>query len=144
MKFFHKIPLLVAFSIVSPLALAQESGAERKLTIELNNAVTQQGACTTTFMVTNGLENQIESAVFETVLFDQSGQVSQLSLFDFGTLPPARPRVRQFVFEKQPCENIGQILFNGASECTGEGIDVKICDMNMAPSSRAQGVRVAG
>ncbi|MFC6589047.1 hypothetical protein ACFQDZ_19050 [Sulfitobacter pacificus] len=71
--------------------LAQETDLTGKISVELNAVQTTQSACTLTFVITNGLDTQIDRAVYETVLFDVSGQVNRLTLFDFGVLPPPVP-----------------------------------------------------
>ncbi|WP_246252339.1 hypothetical protein [Parasulfitobacter algicola] len=74
--------------------------------------------------------------VYEAVLFDKNGQVNRLTLFDFGSLPSQRPRVRQFAVPQMTCENLGRVLFNGASTCVGDGLDETLCDNGFLPSSR--------
>jgi hypothetical protein len=127
--------------IPSGLAAQEEIGAQ--LMIELNAAVTQGDACKLSFLVLNGHPADISGAVFETVLFDAAGQVERLTLFDFGALPSARPRVRQFVVPDIACEDLGQILFNGADTCAGDGIDARACETDLRLESRT-GIKVTG
>jgi len=75
-------------------------------------------------------------AVYETVLFDKSGQVNRMTLFDFGELPYGRPRVRQFEIPNLQCENLGRVLFNGVHACSGEGIDAAKCEGGLNLSTR--------
>jgi hypothetical protein len=119
----------------APLA-AQEIDIGGKISVELNAAQTTDTSCTLTFMITNGLDAQIDKIVYETVLFDKSGQVNRLTLFDFGTLPPARPRVRQFAVPQLTCDQLGRVLFNGANTCDGVGLEPGICISGFLPSSR--------
>ena len=107
-----------------------------RLNIELNAAQTSEAGCTLSFLVTNALGAPLEQIVFQTVLFDTSMQVTQLSLFDFGSLPIDRPRVRQFVFPGDGCQNIGRILFNGAQACEGINIPASACETAVTLSSR--------
>jgi hypothetical protein len=116
--------------------VAQEIDLAGKISVELNAVQTTENNCTLTFFVINGLDKQIDKAVYETVLFDKSGQVNRLTLFDFGTLPVARPRVRQFALPQVECEQLGRVLFNGANTCEGEGLQDGICGTNILPSSR--------
>ena len=74
---------------------------------------------------------RIES-LFET----EAGRVERLTLFDFGTLPAARPRVRQFVVPDLACEALGRVLFNGAETCTGAGLAEGACEDGLLLSSR--------
>lgn len=116
--------------------LAQETDLTGKISVELNAVQTTQSACTLTFVITNGLDTQIDRAVYETVLFDVSGQVNRLTLFDFGSLPPTRPRVRQFAVPVLACDQLGRVLFNGANTCEGEGVAEGDCSTKLMPSTR--------
>ena len=82
------------------------------------------------------METPVDKIIYEAVLFDTEGQVDRLTLFDFGTLPPARPRVRQFVVPQTTCEGLGRILFNGANACETGGSASGICDTGLLPTSR--------
>lgn len=131
-------PLFCAIGVcvAGSFAKAEEIDITGKISVELNAAQTTEGACTLTFMITNGLSRPIEKVVYETVLFDKGGQVNRLTLFDFGTLPPARPRVRQFAVPDMTCDQLGRVLFNGAHACQGDGLVPKACESGFLPSSR--------
>ena len=110
---------LLAVTTTALLALpaqAQEDASD-KLTIELNSIEAQDGNCRMSFVVLNGFETDLKSAVFEAVLFDKSGAVDRMTLFDFGALPAMRTRVRQFVVPQLNCDTLGQVLINGAQTC---------------------------
>lgn len=126
----------LGISFLANFASAEEVDITGSISVELNAAQTTNGACTLTFMITNGLSIPVEKVVYETVLFDKDGQVNRLTLFDFGTLPPARPRVRQFAVPQMTCDQLGRVLFNGAHACQGEGLDAKACESSFFPSSR--------
>ncbi len=134
--------LMTSFCLTwGQFAAAQETDIAGRLSVELNAAQTLDGACTLSFLITNGFETPIEQVVFEAVLFDANGQVDRLTLFDFGALPPARPRVRQFVLPQVECEGLSRILFNGANTC--RGVDPALCETGLLPSSRT-GIEVLG
>ncbi|APE44553.1 hypothetical protein BOO69_14885 [Sulfitobacter alexandrii] len=120
------------------IASAQEEDLEGRIAVELNAVQTVEQACTLTFLITNGLGAAIDKAVYETVLFDTTGQVNRLTLFDFGTLPPARPRVRQFAVPDMACDRLGRILFNGAQTCDGSDLAEGVCGTALVPSSRTE------
>jgi hypothetical protein len=124
-------------------ALAQETDISGRISVELNAVETTDTACILTFMIINGLEVTIDRVVYETVLFDTGGQVNRLTLFDFGMLPPVRPRVRQFAVPNLSCDRLGRILFNGANACEGAGLDDGVCDSGLMPSTRTD-VEVLG
>lgn len=133
-------PALRALALCAALvpaapALAQEDlGAA--LSVELNALDTVEGACRMSFLIQNGHESEITQAVFEAVLFDTEGRVDRLTLFDFGSLPAARPRVRQFVVPDMACDGLGQVLFNGAQTCSGEGLAEDACEAGLVLTSR--------
>lgn len=122
---------------------AQETDLTGKISVELNAVQTYDTSCTLTFLIINGLAAPIDKAVYETVLFDKNGQVNRLTLFDFGALPPARPRVRQFAVPQLTCDQLGRVLFNGANICEGDGLAEGICTTGFVPSSRTK-VEVLG
>tara|TARA_R110002110_G_scaffold117021_5_gene289181 strand:- start:1646 stop:2062 length:417 start_codon:yes stop_codon:yes gene_type:complete len=117
--------LVSALVLLGSPALADES--RPGLSVELNAQSETDAGCLLTFMVGNGHPQDIESAVFETVLFNKSGQVDRLTLFDFGGLPAGRPRVRQFQVDGLACDDLGQVLINGASTCKVGGADSALC-----------------
>lgn len=127
----------------APAASAQDTDIGENVMIELNTAKTSDTACTLTFLVINGHPKPIEKAVYETVLFDAEGQVDRLTLFDFGTLPPGRPRVRQFSVPGLTCDNLGRVLINGAHACTAPELDDKACASGLQVHSRTE-VEVIG
>jgi len=132
-----------ALLLASQSAVAQESDLDGRVSVELNAAETVEASCKLTFVITNGLEQAIDKVVYEAVLFDETGQVDRLTLFDFGSLPPARPRVRQFVVPELTCEGLGSVLFNGASTCEGADIVAGVCDTGLLATSRTN-VGVSG
>jgi hypothetical protein len=91
-----------------------------QVAIELNSVETVDQSCRISFMIQNGHAADITQAVYEAVLFDTDGGVDRLTLFDFGELPAARPRVRQFLIPGIECAQLGRVLINGAETCTGD------------------------
>jgi hypothetical protein len=136
MSRFRTAILSLPLVIAAPLVAAQETDIKDQISVELNAAETTEDACKLTFMITNGLETPVDKIIYEAVLFDTEGQVDRLTLFDFGTLPPARPRVRQFVVPQTTCEDLGRILFNGANACETDGSASGVCDTGLLPTSR--------
>lgn len=124
---------------VAGAANAQESG----LSIELNTHDQVENGCQLTFVASTDIAGGIEKVVFETVLFNKEGSVDLLTLFDFGTIPADRPRVRQFILPNTQCDQIGQILINGIQTCTVAGQDPAICSDGLKVTSRTD-VEVQG
>lgn len=123
--------LLAAFG---GMAQAGEDG--KAVSIELNAIKPADDGCTLTFLALNGHASPIEKVVYETVLFDSSGQVDRLTLFDFGTLPAGRPRVRQFTVSGIACDGLGQILINGAHTCDAADLDDGACEAGLILDTR--------
>jgi len=120
----------------SAVPLAAETDLGAHVSIELNALDSEEGACRISFLIQNGHAADIAQAVYETVLFDQAGGVERLTLFDFGTLPAARPRVRQFLVPGLDCAQLGRVLINGAETCTGEGLPPEACTDGLELRSR--------
>ncbi len=138
-----KLGALCAALTIPAAGLADETVSDKAVSIELNAIKDGDNSCALTFMVVNGHDQEIDKAVYETVLFDDQGQVDRLTLFDFGTLPPGRPRVRQFSVTGMTCANLGRILINGAHTCDGADLADGACEDNLHLTSRTD-VEVIG
>ena len=124
------MPYIFAFFLALLTAAAvsaSETDIGNHLDLELNSVQPVDGGCQLTFVALNGHPTPIESVVFETVLFDANGNVERFSLFDFGHLPAAKPRVRQFVLPSLRCTDLGRVLINGTHSCSGEGLGAGAC-----------------
>ncbi len=104
------------------------------VSIELSSAESLEAGCRLSFLAQNATDSDLDKVVFEAVLFDSDGRVSQLTLLDFKSLPISRPRVRQFQFGGKSCNDISRILINGAATC--DGADASVCERNLTVSSR--------
>uniref|UniRef100_UPI003B52EF6D hypothetical protein n=1 Tax=Roseovarius indicus TaxID=540747 RepID=UPI003B52EF6D len=136
----HAIRLfaLATCLLAAPAAMAQDTDIGENVMVELNTVKTGDNACALTFLVINGHAKPIEKAVYETVLFNAEGQVDRLTLFDFGTLPPGRPRVRQFSVPGLTCDNLSRVLINGAHACTAPELDDNACSTGLEVNSRTE------
>lgn len=135
---FHRFALaawMAAFSSVPAYAQNAET-ASAGLSLELNTVQEANGACRLTFLVENRTGEAIEKAAFETVIFDNTGGVITLSLFDFRDLPTDRPRVRQFGLPDLSCASVGRVLINGANSCVVSGSESDICATELVLTSR--------
>ncbi len=131
-------PLLTTIALVAGLPALADEPIGAAVSIELNAARTNEGACALSFLVQNGHDAPIDQAIYEAVLFDAAGQVERLTLFDMGALPPARPRVRQFALAGQTCEALGAILINGAETCSGADLPERACETDLLLTSRTE------
>ncbi|WP_338550915.1 hypothetical protein [Roseovarius phycicola] len=128
--------MLAAGLTLATGALAQDDELGEAVLIELNAVKSNEASCTLTFLALNGHPAPINKVVYETVLFDASGQVDRLTLFDFGTLPPGRPRVRQFTLQGLTCEGVGKVLINGAHTCDAPDLDAAACEAGLIVDTR--------
>lgn len=106
------------------------------LSVELNSLQATDNGCRFTFVTTNNLGSELESAAFELVLFDKKGMVSRMTIVDFQKLPQGKTKVRQFDFSGVDCAAIGRILVNDAAQCVGESIDPGDCIRSLQTSTR--------
>ncbi|OIQ32744.1 MAG: hypothetical protein BM562_03005 [Alphaproteobacteria bacterium MedPE-SWcel] len=142
MKKLSQVQILAGAALVlsslggTAVAQAGDTPPQSGVQIELNALADQGGACRLSFLAQNARNTNIEEAVYETVLFDQTGGVMMLTLFDFRDLPAARPRVRQFDLPGIACADVGRVLINGASRCKSGGGDSLICEEGLVLSSR--------
>lgn len=137
----HTSAFLPLCLLCSPVTAQAFQGAH--VSIELNAVQQVEDSCRISFLVQNGHGFDIEQAVYEAVLFDTEGRVDRLTLFDFGALPSARPRVRQFVVPGLACESLGRLLINGAETCAGENTPADACGKDLDLRSRTD-VEVLG
>lgn len=119
-------------------ALQAQEAKPSGLAIELSAAEEQDGTCLMSFVVQNNHAQDIDSAVFETVLFGEAGQVARMTLLDFEQLPAGRMRVRQFRFDDMPCAGISRILINGAEKCSGTDLSAGACSDGLILSTRVK------
>ncbi|KQI73293.1 hypothetical protein AN191_03300 [Loktanella sp. 5RATIMAR09] len=134
--------IILAACLLAAPALAEEAQGAY-ISIELNAVEPVEDACRISFLVQNGHGYDIGQAVYEAVLFDTQGRVDRLTLFDFGALPAARSRVRQFVVPELGCASLGRLLINGVETCAGDNLPAGACSEGLALHSRT-GVEVLG
>ena len=128
--------VLLAAAMPTVVLAQSVEDAPARLFLELNAVQDVGGACRLVFLARNETEAAIDQAVFETVIFDTSGGVVSLSLFDFRDLPADRPRVRQFDLPGMACNTVGKTLINGASSCVVDGAESDVCHDALSLGSR--------
>jgi hypothetical protein len=108
---------MVVFTLLfsSQWAVANEANT---VTIELNKVEQSAANCRLMFLARNNLAQHIGNLSFETVLLDQQGSISRLTVLDFMDLPASKLRLRQFEFPALQCQEIKQILFNNLMTCS--------------------------
>ena len=114
---------------------AEDAGGT--LALELNAAQPSEKGCRLTFVVNNGLGADIKSASFELVLFDKAGVVDRITALGFKEMPEGKTKVSRFDLSGVDCGNLGRVLVNSVTECTGEGLAADACSQRLKTSSRA-------
>lgn len=127
-------------AVLAGPSVAQDNGTA-VLGIVLNRLDDQGEACRLTFVADNSFA-PLDELVLETVMFDRAGQVASLSLFDFGSLPQDRRRVRQFDVAGLACANLAQVLVNGVASCSGGASDATTCEAAVQVRSDMNDVEV--
>ncbi len=135
LRHIFKCGLLLS-TILGPAVATAEAPTSSGIHLELNTVRDTGGACRLTFVAQNQTSQDIDQAVFETVIFDSSGGVLLLSLFDFRDLPLGTPRVRQFDVPGTACSGLGRVLINGANTCSVGGAESDACRSSLSVSSR--------
>ncbi|MGB3501509.1 MAG: hypothetical protein WBA44_07795 [Mesorhizobium sp.] len=131
--------LAVLTSLVAPLfasapaAFSQEPGPH--LALDLNAAQPTEKGCRLTFVVANNLATTLDRAAFEMALFGKSGVVDRLTVLDFRNLPTGKTKVSRFDLPNVTCTELGRVLINDATECSGEGTAADACIRNLRTSS---------
>ena len=120
---------------VAALCLMPSLAVADGVKIELNGVETRDAACRMVFTAQSPMG--VDKLVLETALFDSSGGVSLLTLFDFKDLPEGSLRVKQFDIPGRPCESLSRVLFNGVDSCEGPG-----CAEGLAATSRVDGLEL--
>ncbi|WP_282170112.1 hypothetical protein [Ruegeria atlantica] len=137
MLFLRSALVFFSFCSLPVAALAQsEENKPTGLIMELNTVQDVGQACRLTFVIENKTGAAIDAVSYETVIFDASGSVVSLSLFNFRDLPVDRPRVRQFDLPGMTCGAVGRALINGANTCVVAGSDSQVCHEALKLQSR--------
>lgn len=135
------LPRVRSVLLTSLLFLSAATGAlaaDKKLSIELNNASDVNGGCRLTYIATNGTGTALEKTSYEIVVFDADQKVSQFLILEFGRLPAGKTKVVQFDFANHACSTITRILVNDVSECVAGGETVPICLDDLQTSTRTK------
>lgn len=133
------LPVLTASA-----ALAEDAGKGAEaakpagLSLELNALQPSDKGCRLTFVIANHLSGDITKAAFEIALFDRTGMVDRLTVLDFRELPHGKTKVSRFDLPGADCGKISRVLVNGATTCSGTGIEPSDCLTELGTSTRAK------
>ncbi len=111
--------------------------ATPSLGLEFNGLEASDNGCRLTFVVKNGFETAVTRAAFEFALFNAQGVVDRLTVLEFRDLPAGKTKVTRFNLSGADCSQIGRILVNEVTDCTGEGVDTAACRAALKTESRS-------
>ena len=131
-------------ALTAPAAFAQDAGKDAEtaqpagLSLELNALQPSDKGCRLTFVIANHLSGDITKAAFEIALFDRTGVVDRLTVLDFRELPHGKTKVSRFDLPGADCGKISRVLVNGATTCSGSGIEPSDCIAKLHTSTRSE------
>lgn len=130
--------LLGALTALAFLVPIQSNAQEttNQLIVQLNKLKTVGNACRITFVMTNHIGVEIQSASLEIVLFDKQQTVVKLLVVNPGRLPSGKTRVKQFDLKNVACDGVGRVLLNDIKRCDGDRLTPSACLDAARPSSR--------
>lgn len=114
---------------------AQDAGADKSLSIELNKSADAGAGCRLTFVAKNDTGAALDKASYEIAVFDGRNRVARLLIFEFGSLALGKTLVREFEYPDLTCANISRILVNTAPECIAGGQSSPVCLGSLRTSS---------
>lgn len=121
---------------------ATQSGAQTApdaaISLELNGLEQNGEACRVTFVIRNGLGDDLDKAAFEFAIFDAKGVVQRLAVLDFKELPSGKTKVVRFELASTPCPSLSRILVNSVPACTGGAATPDSCLTALQTSTRAE------
>lgn len=124
--------LFLLFAAAPVKAEGTSEGAA--IALELNKVEDTGTACRFSFVLSNQTGEPADTTSYELVLFSTDGVISQMSVFDFGSLPVGKTVVRQFELPGS-CQTAGRLLINGPAGCQSDRPSVH-CSAPLSLSSR--------
>ncbi len=105
--------------MAAPAALAQDQADAPEILLELNTATDgANGSCLLTYVATNRTDQELSQLSYQVGIFDASGIVTRLVVFEFGAFSQGRTKIIQFDMGGTPCNNISRIVVNEVAACT--------------------------
>lgn len=129
--------LCAAFALATFVAFPAHAQDRPSLKIELNALSDEKDSCRATFLLTNGMPEEISKASFEFAFFNKSGSVERLTAFNFGRLQKGRTVVRQFDIPGGPCGSYSRLLVNAVKSCDGVTGEVDACEAALTTANKA-------
>jgi hypothetical protein len=136
--------LLAAIALVGPAAAqdatiaATPAAAPASLALELNALQPAESGCRVTFLATNELGGALEQASVEMALFDREGTIDRIVTLDFKALSPGKTKVLQFQLAGLDCDNLGRVLVNDITSCTGQDLASDACLQGLVTTAKPQ------
>ncbi len=133
--------LLATFAVLALTpahADTEKKASQPSLVVELNNLEAKEAACRLSMLIENQLGAALDELTFELVLFDKDQRITSQLAVKAGALPKDKSRVMQFDLQAVSCTDIGRILFNSISKCSGPALTPEQCLAATTTRSRTE------
>ena len=108
--------------------LAQSSGADGTLTVELNKFEDNEaGGCRAFFLFRNRTDNTFEGFEMSLAILDGSGVIDRLLTIDAAPIKAARTTLKLFEIPELACSDISEILLHELASCRPQNADEIDC-----------------
>ena len=125
--------LLLGFLLLNSAAKAEEG----KIDVQSNDLQQAESGCRAVFVLHNGLAEALEALTFRIVAFDAKGSANLFLSLDVGAMPAGKTRVLRFDLGKDvACKDVGRLVLDGVTSCSGTGIDPDKCLNELNLSTR--------
>lgn len=131
--------LLVAACGMAASAQADETN-DSKIAVELNKLEANGSGCQPYLVFENKTDIDFGSLKLDLVMFDVDGIIARRVAVEGAPLPPGKMAVKVFDLPDLACDQIGRVLLNGLTQCTGQEGDQSDCLALIDTASRASNV----
>ncbi len=125
--------LLIVISLLClPSFAIAETGkdnqtSDKSLFVELNSQEQVGVDCQVSFLMKNGLGEELTQFSFEVVIFNEKHQVEKLLVLKSGELSDGKTRVKRYGLKNLTCRKISRYLINDIKQCDAKGFTPKLC-----------------
>ncbi len=125
--FFIVISLLFFPSFALAETGKEKQASNKSLFVELNSQNQVGPNCQVSFLMKNGLGEDLKQFSFEVVIFNEKQQVEKLLVLKSGELSEGKTRVKRYGLKNLICGKISRYLINDIKQCDAKGFTPKLC-----------------
>ncbi len=131
--------MLAAAGTAALLCSSAAAAGSGKLGVELNDLQAgDNGGCRAVFVINNGIGKPLDKMTLRVVTFDGKSHATLFLSLDVGPLPAGKTRVLRFdLGEKVACSDVGRVVLDDVTACSGADMTPAACLAAVALSSRA-------